>query len=150
MIRFYRGVLEEEFDEALPLIQRHWSEIAWKRDKIPLSVNKEQYLMMEEKGIIACYIGRDNGQMVAYALFFLMSHPHYSKTLYATNDVIYVQPESRGMTGTKFIDFIEEDLRRSGVQTILYHVKESLNWGKLLERKGFEPVDRVWQKWIGD
>ena len=87
---------------------------------------------------------------MAYAAFFLKDNPHYMGTKFAVNDVIFIHPDFRGLTGSYFIDYIQQQLKDLGAQVLSYHVKEKLNWGSLLLRKGFEHVDSLWLKWIGD
>lgn len=147
---FQRENFADCFYEAMPLIQNHYDEIAWQKDKIPLDLDEELYCKLDMEGIAIFYTGRVRGEIKAYNVFFIRANPHYKSTRFATNDVIYVDPEYRGGTGSKFIDFCEEDLRSLGAQVITYHIKPSFDWGVLLKRKKFTPLDSIWVKWVGD
>lgn len=147
---FQRELYVDIIEEALPLLTKHWEEIAWRRDKVPLSIADDVYRIIEHQGQLICFSARKGGLLVGYANFFLRPNPHYNQTMFATNDVIYVSPSYRGITGTKFTDFIEDELKALGAQVISYHVKEQLDWGSMLKRKHFDKVDSIWLKWVGE
>jgi hypothetical protein len=136
--------------EAEALIRRHYEEIAWKRDKIPLDVNHAQYLMVESKGGLRIHTARVDGELVGYAAWFIVNHMHYKTTKIANNDVLYIAPEHRGGIGGPFISFCEGDLRAQGAQVSTLHIKTVLNWGRLAENLGYEHTDSTWCKWLGD
>lgn len=134
------------FDEMMPLLERHWKEVAHYGD-IPLEPDRAMYLTAEANGALRVFTVRnDRGRLVGYAFFFVRHNPHYLSSLQAVQDVIYVETESRGRTGSWFITACEDALRAEGVQAVYHHVKTAHNWGKLLERKGYEAVDVIYAK----
>ena len=135
--------------EAAPLLKAHYEEVAWKQDKIPLDVDWEKYRVLDHAGSLVCYTGRVGGRLVAYSVFFLSRHPHYNSTRYAKNDIIFVHPEHRGMSGTRLIKYCEKQLIDLGVDVITYHVKTILDWGPLLERMEHDKVETCYSKWVG-
>lgn len=146
---FSRENFSDCFYEALPLVQKHYDEIAWNKDNIPLDVDEDLYSKLDSEGIAIFYTGRVYGEIKAYNVFLLRTNPHYKSTRFASNDVIYIDPEHRGI-GREFIDFCEADLRSLGTNIITYHVKLAFNWGSILVRKGFTPLDTVWAKYLGE
>lgn len=157
-IVFARETLTDEvFTEALPLLQAHFREVGHFQD-IPLDVDRGMYYTAQENGAVRCFTAREARPnpvagptkglwfLVGYALFFVRSNPHYSGSVQAVEDVIYLDPIVRGGTGAKFIRWQDEQLAGEGIQVVMRHVKEAHDYGKLLERQGYEPVDRLFAK----
>lgn len=132
-----------EFD---PLLKRHWSEIAHYAD-IPLEVDRETYEGMERAGALRCYTARAAGNLIGYVVFFVRRNIHYSSSLQALQDVLFLDPHyRRGMAGATLIRVAETRLRAEGVQVIYHHVKRTNRVGELLVRLGYELVDEVYAK----
>ena len=136
-------------EEALPLFKRHYEEIAKYKD-IPLEVDLETYARIEAAGGLRCYSARDAGRLVGYVIFFVKNHPHYASTLFASQDVLYLDPDYRkGMTGLRLIRFADRQLEAEGVQVVTQHVKTYADFGPLLERLGYEKVETVYMRRLG-
>lgn len=161
--------------EMLPLLEKHWAEVAHYPD-IPLEVDASAYHAAESNGMLRIYTVRDgeahhcarcdrpevcdviragtgpcgenSGQrpLVGYAAYFVRANPHYRSSVQASQDVIYVSPAARGSTGARLIRFADEQLASEGVQAVYHHVKTAHNWGRLLERMGYEAVDVIYAK----
>lgn len=146
-IRFARESLTDAlWSEALPLLTEHWREVAHFAD-IPLNPDVAAYAASQAAGHIRCYTARDDdGDLAGYALYFVRPNPHYSQSIQAAQDVIYVAPWARGSTGYKFIAFCDQQLATEGVQAVYHHVKTAHNFGKMLERQGYEAVDIIYAK----
>jgi len=156
---YQRETFEECFEEALPILHRHWQEIAHYPD-ISLNVDVERYLQAERSGVLRIYTARaerladadrqiSNIDLVGYAVFSVGMNPHYSASKQAVQDVIYVdQSYRRGAIGLGLIRFCEEQLAAEGVQVILHHVKQAHpKLGYILEHKfGYELVDLIYAK----
>ena len=99
--------------------------------------------------MLAFFTARDeDGKLAGYCVFIVRTNPHYAQSLQAAQDVVYVAPWARGTTGQRLFAFCEEQLREQGVQAIYHHVKAKpgLNFGPLLERRGYEAVDIIYAK----
>jgi GNAT superfamily N-acetyltransferase len=145
---------EEGFDAVdehfFDLFQQHYEEIAWRKDKIKLNPDMEKYKLLADQGLAKMYTARENGELIGYAIWFIVRHMHYKNTLKAMNDILYVAPEKRGgMLGVNLIRHCENELIRLGVHTIGMHIKKSLDWGYIAERMGFEPVETLYEKYVG-
>jgi len=135
----------EALSEAMPLLQAHWKEIAHYQD-IPLDPDVAMYVAAEERGTVRAYSARNEcGQLIGYAVFFVKHNPHYQGSLQAVQDIIYLDPDARGR-GLQFINFCDEQLRAEGVQVVYHHVKAVHNFGKALERIGYELVDLIYAR----
>lgn len=148
---------QEEFmsrlnrEEFSGLVKEHWEESALHKDKIFLDPNLELYLELESKGQSKLFTVRDEGKLVGYFLVLVFKHLHYQGNTYAQNDVVFVTKEYRkGFTGIKLIKFAEECLKEDGVDVFNINVKKHKDFGPVLERLGFKPVETVYGKYIGD
>lgn len=131
------------FDEALPLVEKHYDEIAHYKD-IPLNPDIETYKAMEEAGILKIFTARKGPELVGYAVFIIKSNPHYRTSLQAVQDVIFIDPNHRGI-GLKFIKWIDSQLSKiDNLQVIYHHVKAAYNFGPLLEHQGYELIDHIY------
>lgn len=140
--------------EMLPLLEAHWSEVAHFAD-IPLEVDEAAYLHGEASGQIRCFTAYQEVRMpgcfypgetlVGYAVYLVRPNPHYKSSIQASQDVLYLHPSVRG-NGSKFVAWCDDQLRSEGVQAVYHHVKVKHDFGKLLERQGYEKVDEIWAK----
>lgn len=134
--------------EIRPLLERHWKEVAHYPD-IPLVPNWPKYAECENVGLLRIYTGRDDGRLTGYSVFMVHPGMHYSTSKEADEDLLYVAPEHRkGRFGLQLMQFAERELTAEGVQLLKRRTKvaERLNFGALLERMGYEPIDVVYGK----
>lgn len=108
------------------LVRAHWREVALDQDEVPLAVNWDQYRQMEANGFLFTLTLNDGPMLCGYNIFFVMPHMHYSGTLHAMNDIVYVAPEHRGASGIRLILEAERRLKARGVIKAIYHSKEDL------------------------
>lgn len=131
----------ELLEEAKPLLEKHWDQIAHYKD-IPLDPDYDLYLKMQHLKMIRCYIMREpSGRMVGYSVFVVRPNMHYKQCLTATEDIIFVDPEKRGY-GMFFISWCDEQLKALGVQIVTHHIKVYFDWSKSLMRQGYEFTDK--------
>lgn len=150
--------------EMMPLLQRHWTEIGHYAD-IPLDVDDAVYRAAARSGALRVYTARaasahtrvvraltgygqvrtEAGELVGYAVFFVRGNPHYASSLQAVQDVLFIAPEHRGV-GMRFVAWCDLQLQGEGVQAVYHHVKAAHNWGRALERQGYELVDLIYAK----
>lgn len=130
--------------EMSPLTERHWSEVAHFKD-IPLSVCWADFIAADKNGGLRTFTARLSGKLVGYCVFFVRHNGHYSSSLQASQDVVFIAPEHRGF-GRLFIDWCDSQLREEGVQVTAHHVKLAHNWGRMLESLGYERVEIIYQR----
>lgn len=138
------------FDETLPLLMAHYEEIAHFKD-IPLKPDQATYAAVASVGALRVYTVRESvwKTLIGYAVFFLRQNIHYATSLQAVQDILYLAPSARGkLVGFRFIKWCDEELRKEGVQVVMHHVKarEDLDFGPMLERIGYELVDRIFAR----
>lgn len=147
MIVFAREKVQALWPELFPLFEAHYHEIAKYQD-IELSPNTEAYEAMENAGVLRWYTARSEGRLIGYASFVVQRHLHYSKSLNATQDLVFLDPAYRGgRTGYRLMRYTEEQLKAEGVQVITHHVKVGHPaLAGLLEFMGYEVMDLVYTR----
>jgi len=138
--------------EGFQLFKDHWKEIALYQDKIELSPDYTRYRHLYDKDELHVVTARDEyGRIVGYLVSLLQKGLHYKNTLWAYNDILYVCPEYRkGTTGIKLLKFAEKALKEIGVDVIVVRVKTQHNFGKVLERMGYENTELSFTKHVGE
>lgn len=107
------------------------------------------YLAAQAAGQLRVYTVRDADtyRLQGYAVHFVRMHPHFSTSLQAAQDVLYLAPEARqGWTGYHFIQWCDAQLQREGVEIVYQHVTPARDFGPLLERLGYEAVDLTYAR----
>lgn len=143
-IIFRRERAQDIFEEAAPLLRQHYAEIAHYQD-IPLEPDLAQYAAVEEAGCLRVFTARDDSGLIGYAVFFVRRNLHYRSSLQAVQDILYVDPGKRGF-GARFIHWCDEQLRKESVQVVYHHVKAAHDFGALLERFGYQLVDKIYAR----
>lgn len=143
-----REPIQTLWTEIVPLLYAHWREIATWQD-IELNPDLDSYEALEEAGMLRVYTAREDGKLVGYAAFFVRTNMHYSDSLQAQQDVLFLAPSHRkGTTGIRLIQRAEEELAKEGVQVVYHHVKVAHDFGPVLERKGYKLVEKIYAKRI--
>jgi GNAT superfamily N-acetyltransferase len=127
-----------------PLIKEHYKEIAHYQD-IPLAPDWDIYKRAEQMRSLYIYTARIDSKLVGYAIFFVRPNLHYSGSLQAQQDILFIKKEHRGF-GRHFIKWCDDELRKEGVQVVMHHVKAKHNFGPMLERMGYELIDHIFMK----
>lgn len=143
---------KELYDEAYPLLIRHWEEVAGEKVEINLNPNYEIYRTLAEDDLLVCIVCREvnTGRMVGYSVSFLTPHIHYKDHMYGENDIIFIDKEYRkGMMGIKLLKENERILRDLGCSIIHLHVKTKHNFGPIMERLGYYPSETIYRKYVG-
>lgn len=146
MIRYARESIRTVLEEIKPLLRAHWVEIAHYKD-IPLLPQWAGYQRAEQEDKLRIYTVR-NPDLIGYAVYAVAPAIHYSSTLIAVQDVLYLAPEHRhGRVGWRLIEFADTELRAEGVQVVVQHQKIAHpTLGKILERMGYEQQDIIWTR----
>lgn len=134
--------------EIGPLLENHWQEVAFYPD-IPLSPDWAAYEATDRAGCLRVYTARLEGVLIGYCVVFVRQGIHYTTCLEASEDLLFIAPHFRkGRVGIGLIKFTDDQLRAEGVQLIKRHVKidPALNFGPLLERMGYDPIDQIYGK----
>lgn len=144
-MKFESVRVTEIFDELPPLLHKHWKEIAHYQD-ILLEPDWELYAKLDEMKMLRTFTARDpEGKLVGYAIFFVKPNMHYKSSIQAVQDILFIDPESRGF-GRNFISWCDDQLKEEKVQAVYHHIKAKHNFGPMLERMGYELVDLIYAR----
>lgn len=132
------------FDEVMPLLQMHYEEIAHFKD-IKLNPDFSKYQALANAGTLRVFTARKDGELVGYAVFFIVPNIHYRDSVQANQDILFINKKHRGF-GRQFIKWCDEQLKSQGVEVVYHHIKAAHNFGALLEAMGYELVDLIFAK----
>lgn len=150
-VQFQKEKIDGLQEELTPLLQSHWEQIALNKDKIKLNPAWDEYIQLNELGLIHFYTVRDQGELVGYFCLTVSKSLHYKDHIFAACDIIYVKQDNRaGMTGHKLIKFAEDDLKKLGVSLIAINTKIHAPFDNLLNRMNYVQTERLYTKYIGD
>lgn len=151
MIVYSVEKLSECLEEIKPLLEHHYEEVAMYKDKIKLEPDYDKYLSMADDGLLHVVTARDEGKLIGYFVSFLLPHIHYSSTVYAVNDILFIDKEYRNAkVGLGLFSYAEEQLKAEGASVIVIHMKTSVPFDSLCEGLGYDYAERNYSKYIGD
>lgn len=137
-------------EELTPMLEQHWEEVAVNKDRVPLDINYDGYVKLYNSGILKLFTVRNEVELIGYYATMLVNHFHYKSTLFAMNDVVYVKPEYRGkLAGYKLLKFAEDKLKEYGVDVVSVHIKLTHDFSPMMERMGYQTVEKICTKYIG-
>lgn len=137
--------------EVMPLLPRHYEELALNKDKVPLDPQYDVYLARDAAGEVLTVTLRSAGELVGYFVGFVAPALHYRTCLTLTLDIFWLAPEHRGkMGGIKLFKAVEREARRRGVQRMFVGSKCHADASFLFERLGYDRVETFYSTWLGD
>jgi len=145
----------ERWEDAQPgiaaLCPRHWEEIALNKATIPLEPDWGRYQQLADLQMLETTTARNEaGDIVGYLIYIVAPHLHYKSSTTAMSDVLFLAPEyRRGTLGLKLLSRAEDRLCERGVQRVIQNVKLHNDWGAILERMGYAPIERIYSKMLG-
>lgn len=143
---FSRETAADVIGEIGHLLELHYEEVTHHRD-IPVGCDYEKYQRIESAGILRIYTVRVAGELVGYSIFTVATSMHYKSSLQARQDTLFLSAQYRkGLTGYKFVKWVDEQLKAEGVQYIYQHGKFVKCIQSIFERMGYEPIYYVYGK----
>jgi GNAT superfamily N-acetyltransferase len=134
-------------EDARPLLEKHWEEIALNKEIIKLNPDWDAYADLEDAGILKIFTARDDDRLVGYFVTFVRSHIHYKDHLFAYNDILFLDPDYRkGFTGSKLIKFAEKCLKEDGVSVVIVNTKRHKPLDILLSWLGYKHIENIYSK----
>ena len=151
MITAHIESFEKNLEYLKPLLPIHYKELALNQDKVPLSPQFDKYVATEKQGGLIFVTLRSAGQMVGYFIGFIAPGLHYSTCLTCQMDIFYVLPEHRGSgTGFQLFRFVEQQLKKRGVQRLFVGSKMHKDASWLFEKLNYTAVETYYSAWLGD
>lgn len=141
--------------EMLPMLVKHWREIALNHADVPLDIDEKRYADMDEAGTLHIVTARKAGRLVGYHVAIISTHLHYASTLHSFTDVYYVAPEHRaGRMGLRLFQKVERELqveraaRGHAVMKLFTATKKHLDQSRLFEHLGYSSTEQLFTKII--
>jgi L-amino acid N-acyltransferase YncA len=138
------------------LIALNWEEVEDHKAASPLAIDWNAYQQLERQGVLRVGLMRAAGLLVGYNVFFVKPTLHHRQTVWAVNDLVYLDPEARrGMAGVLLISEAERLLRAEGVRAVFYCSKLGPDLGEkrgrgsvaaLLSGLGYNAYETTWLK----
>lgn len=148
-ITYQIETLDNILEEMKPILLLHWEEVALYKDKIPLDPDYDEYLHLNEIGMLRVATARDGDKMVGYFLSMISPHLHYQQDVYAVNDILYLDESYRGGDiALGMFKFAEQDLKEQGVSVLIISMKTAKPFDSLCEALGHTCVERTYSKYI--
>jgi len=149
-LTYQQEFLSSVQDECQYLTELHWEDIALNKDNIKLNPDWDAYYAMEATGNLKIFTARSGSILVGYFVVVSTHNIHYKDHMFASNDIIYLHKDHRkGFAGIRLIKFAEKCLRDDGVSVLTINTKVHQPFDKVLERLGFNLIERVYSKYLG-
>jgi GNAT superfamily N-acetyltransferase len=143
--------LLEVKEDIIPLLSEHWEEVAVHKEKIKVNPCWETYKTLEDSGKLGIFTAREEGLLVGYFVVIASVNPHYKDHVFGVNDVIYLKPEYRGTrVGSDLITYAEDYMSSNGVSVFVINTKTHVPFDGVLKRLGFDHIENVYSKSLGD
>lgn len=134
-------------DEIQPLLLDHYHEIALNQHAIKLNPDWQEYTRLDNAGKLRCFTARSEGELIGYFVVIVSTSLHYKDHLFASNDVIFLSKKGRkGTTGIKLIKYASKQLEDEGVSLLMVNTKVHQPFDPIMERLGFNLIERVYSK----
>lgn len=147
MITYQQESLVTVKADIIPLLEKHWEEVALNKEKIKLNPDWDAYANLEDAGVLKIFTSREDGKLVGYFVVFVKAHIHYKDHLFCYNDVIFIDEEYRkGFTSPRLIKFAEKCLKADGVEVMIVNTKMHKPFDSLLIWLGYKHIENLYSK----
>lgn len=140
---------EEKFldciTEIIPLLEKHWEEVARHKELRPIDPDYDRYAKLNELGLLKVFTARKNGKLIGYLSIFIAPNLHYQSWVFAVSDVYYIDKASR-RAGVRFFLEAEQWLRDQGVRVVIYQDKIAHSHENFFTRMGYTKTEQVYEK----
>ncbi len=137
------------FQEAAPLLEKHYNILSFHKGKFPLLPQLHVYQEREARGETVTITLRRDGSLIGYWMCFVAPGLHYSTCLTSIMDIWFIDPDHMaGKAPLILINAVENEMRRRGVNLWFAGEKLAKPCGRLFEKLGFEKVETFYAKWL--
>ena len=146
-IKYQQEFLDNVRDEALALIENHFSEVYPARDVYDLDMDWDTYAKLEELGMLKIFTSRDEGKLIGYLWVIVSPNIHSKGNYTACDDGLFVASSHRGKSvAVKLIKFVEKCLKEDGFKTFHLVGTAEKPIDSLVERMGYKQIETKFQK----
>jgi GNAT superfamily N-acetyltransferase len=147
---FARERMEDVVSEMKLLHQAHWNETEAYRHGLTLNPDYEIFIRYERAGRYVLFTLRNDGRLQGNCALYLDKSTH-TQTLIATEDTLYLLPETRKRRAARqFIKYCENALKSLGVKEINVSVKTVNKAGRFFRMLGYRHIENGLSKILED
>lgn len=140
---------ESIIPELKPFVAPHWEELGLDHQDVPVDMNWDLYVQMDNAEKLHVVTTRDDGVLIGYCFHVISTMMHYQSTLHGVADLYYIKPEYRkGKIGVGMFIYAEEQLKALGVVKIVTGTKLHLPHDKLFKSLGYKATETIFTKII--
>ena len=150
----YRNLIIQEEDylklkpEANDLILKNWEDTGL--EDLELDPDWSSYDVLYQAGCFGVYTARENNVLVGYLGVLARNHLHYKGSVFASNDVLFLDKDYRkGLAGYFLIKYSLEDLKKKGVDVFLFNSTVEKPYDPILKKLGFKHHENIYIKKAG-
>lgn len=109
-------------------------------------IDWDTLILGERRGSLRMWTLRDlAGSLVGYGIFWLFRSPHHKGEIRAQADAFFLRPGCRkGSVGREFLRACNDQLRALGVVAVIHSVRPGRDFGPVLRRLGFQPLEHLY------
>jgi GNAT superfamily N-acetyltransferase len=147
MITFARESFREIQTEYGKFVYEYWDNSPENSGHIPLDFNWDAYTRLDINSVLHLTVGRDDGKMVAAALYLLTNNIKHRGLMTAHCDTFAVSRDYRGQgLGRQLFAAVEPQLIALGIKEIHNSYREVYHTKPIFETLGFELMERIYVK----
>ena len=133
------------------MTEAHWKEVGPYPDKLVFKPRWDFYEAAYSQDKLGIYTVRQDVKLVGYLVILADFHPHHNDSVFATADGLYIDPAYRGgRVAWRLMKFAEQDLKRRGAKVLTIASPSCLPIDRGLSSLGFDKLETVYSKYIGD
>jgi len=145
VISIQQELLYELISDAEKLFADHHQETIG--NELEFTPDWNYYAANEQAGTLRIYTARDGGELIGYAVFFVMPHRKHSKSVFAVSDAIYLRPDKRGLINFNLLSsFAENQLKAEGVFKIMVTFPVKKDTSPIWYRRGYKDDEKTMSK----
>ena len=146
-IKYQQEFLDSVKEEALVLIEDHFSEVYPAREVYDLEMDWDTYAKLEDLGMLKIFTARDGSTLVGYLWVIVSPNIHSKGNYTACDDGLFVASSHRGKSvAVKLIKFVEKCLKEDGFKTLHLVGTAEKPIDSLVERIGYKQIETKFQK----
>lgn len=141
-IVYKREIFVDCIDELRPLFDINFMEIEEYTEDIPLDVDWDRYIELDDLSVLILITARNDGELIGYFMAFVTSHLHHKTVKMCASDVFYIREEYRGGgAGRELLGAAISEMRDMGVVRMVLTHKTAHNLTPLFAQLGFSPFE---------
>lgn len=143
-VTYQKELFRNIMAELPELFLAHYNEADKNNHDLQLNPNWNQYIVLENSGVLHVLTARSGGGLVGYYVVMVIPSLHYQQAIVSATDLIYVKPEYRpGGTGIRLIKRGEQMVKELGATRAYLVTKANSDANMVVGRLGYDLVEQV-------